>query len=122
MCVNVSISCEGALALSNLLEICLQKGSILCVSLRVSFQSSVRGGGAFNLSLVDVVVGSVGAVVLAVLHILLWVWVAGPSGVDMTIMLIDAVGIAGVSLTSTNHDRQSAALLWAHDIHSNVML
>ena len=43
MCVNVSTSCESALPLNNLLEIHLQKGSILCMNLRVSFQSSVRG-------------------------------------------------------------------------------
>ena len=66
------------------------------------------------MSLVDVVAGSVGSVVLAVLCVLLWVWVAGPSGLD--------VGPVGVSLTSTNYERQSAALLPAPDIHSNVML
>ena len=122
MCANVALSCEGALLLRNLLEIHLQKGSILCISLRVSFQSFVRGGGAFTLSLVDVVVVSVGGLVLAVLHVLLWVQVAVPSGVDVTSMLIETVGIAGVSLTSTNHERQSAALLQAPNIHSNAML
>ena len=119
MCVNVSTSCKGALPLSSLLEICLQKGSVLCMSLRVSFQFSVRGGGAFTLSLV---VGSVCCVVLAVLHVLLWVQVAGISGVDGTNMLIEAVGVAGVSLTCNSHERQSAASLQVSDIHSNVML
>ena len=38
------------------------------------------------------------------------------------LILIKAVGVAGVSLTSTNPQRQSAALLQAPDIHSNVML
>ena len=71
----------------------------------------MRGGGAFTLSLGDVVVGSLGAVVSAVLCILLWNWVAGPSRVDVTNLLIEAVGVAGMSLTSTNYDRQSAALL-----------
>ena len=123
ICVNVPTSCEGALPLSNLLEIHLQKGSVLCMSLRVSFLSSVRGGGtcAFTMSLVDTVVGCAG-MVLAVLCILMWVWVAGPSGVDVTNILIKAVGIAGVSLTSTNHERQSAALLWAPAIHSKLIL
>ena len=83
ICMSVFTSCEGAFPLSNLLEICLQKGSILCMSLRVSFQSSVRAGGVFTLSLVDVGIVSAG-VVLAVLHVLLQVWVAGPSGVDVT--------------------------------------
>ena len=109
-CVNLSTTCQGALPLSTLLEIHLQKGYVLCMNLRVSFQSSVRGGGAFTLSVVDVVIGYVRSVVLAVLHVLLWVWVAGPSGVDVTNMLIKAVGVAGVSLTSTNHERQSTAL------------
>ena len=47
---------------------------------------------------------------------------AGPSEVDVTNMLIEAMEIVGVSLISTNHDRQSAALWWVPDIHSNVML
>ena len=59
----------------------------------------MTGGGAFTLSVVD---ASVGDVILLGLHILVWVWVAGPSGVDVTSMVIEAVGIAGVSLTSTN--------------------
>ena len=55
--------------LSSLLEIRLQKGSVLCMSQRQSFWSSVRDGGAFTLSLVDVVVGSVGDLVLGGLHV-----------------------------------------------------
>ena len=43
--------------------------------------------------------------VLAVLHVLLQVWVTGPSGVYVTSMLIEAVGVAGMSLTSTNCER-----------------
>ena len=49
-------------------------------------------------------------------------WVAGLPVVDVTNILIEAVEVTGVSLTPTNHDRQSAALLWAPDIHSNMML
>ena len=80
----------------------------------------MRGGGTLTLSVVDVVVESVDGMVLVGLCVLLWVWVAEPSGLDV----IEAVGVAGVTLTSTkkNHERQSAALLWAPDIHSNVML
>ena len=121
MCMNVFTSCEGTLQLSNLLEIQLQKGSVLCMSLRVSFQSAVRVGGMFTLSLVDVGVISAG-VVSAVLHALLQVQVAGPSGVDVTNILIKAVGVAWVSLTSTICERQSADLLQASDIHSNLIL
>ena len=117
MCVNVPISCKGPLPLSNLLEISLQKGFLLCMSLRASFSSSVMDGGAFTLSVVDAVVGSAGGVVLGVLCVLLCVQVAGPSEVDVTNMLIEAVWVAGVFLTSTNHERQSAALLGAPVIH-----
>ena len=81
----------------------------------------MRGSGAFTLSLVDVVIGYAG-VILAVLFVLLWVWVAGPSGVDVTNILIKAVGVAWISLKSANHERQPAALMQAPDIHSNVIL
>ena len=91
------------------------------MSLRASFQSSISGGGAFTFSLVDVVIGSA-RVVSAVLHVLLQVWVAGSSGVNVTMILIKAVVVAWVSLTSANHERQSAALVWAPDIHLNVIL
>ena len=94
--------------LSNLLEIHLQKGSILYISLRVSFRSSIRGGGAFTLSVIDAFVGGVVSVGL---HVLLWVQVAGPSAVDITNLLIEVVGVAGVFLTSAHCERQSAALL-----------
>ena len=106
---------EGALPLSNLSKICLQKGFILYIILRVSFWSSIRGVGAFTLSGIDV---SIGRMVSVGLHVLLWVWVAGLSGVDITNMVIEAVGVVEVSLTPTNHDRQSATLLKATDITS----
>ena len=54
--------------------------------------------------------------------VLLWVWMVGPSRVDVNTMLMEALEGTGVSLTSTNHDRQSAALLQDPDIHSEVML
>ena len=47
---------------------------------------------------------------------------AGPSGVDVINMLMEAVEVTGVFLTSTNHEKQSAALLQVPDIHSKVML
>ena len=77
MYLNVFTSCEGALPLIYLLQIHLQKRSILYMSLRVFFQSAVRVRGVFTLSLIDVGVVSLGVVslgvVLAVLHVLLWV-------------------------------------------------
>ena len=65
---------------------------------------------------------SVSGVVSVGVHVSLWVWVAGPSRVDVTTMLMESLEVTGVSLTSTNCDRQSAALLQAPDIHSKVML
>ena len=83
MCLNMSALCEGALPLNSHLELHLQKGSVLCINQSVSLQSSVRGGGAFTLSVVD---ASLSGAVLIGLHVLLWVWVAGPSGVFVTNM------------------------------------
>ena len=99
----------------------MQQEFILCMSLRVFSISSVGDGGVFTISLVDAVVGSAG-VVLAVLCILLRLQVVGPSRVDVTNILIKTVGIAGVSLTSINCERQSVALLHASDIHSKLIL
>ena len=56
------------------------------------FDLLVTVGGAFTLSLVDAGARSVG-VVWAVMHVLLQVQV-GPSGVDVTNILIKAVGVA----------------------------
>ena len=85
----------------------------------MSSQSSVRGGGASNLS---VVVKSTGGVVSVALCALLWVLATEPSGVYATNMLVEAVEVAGVSMTSTNHERQSAAMLWVPNIHPNLIL
>ena len=89
--------------------------------LRVFFQPAVRVGSVFTLSLVDVGIVSVG-VVSAMLCVLMLVWVAVSSGIDVTSILIEAVGVAGVSMTFTNCERQSAALLLAPFIQSNLLL
>ena len=115
MCVNVFILFEVTLPLSNLLEIWLLKGSVLCMFLRVSFQSSVICGGVFTLPLVDVVV--VSAVVISAV---LLCFATGAASRTIwgrcNCILINAVAVAGVSLTSTNDERQSA-FLQAPDIH-----
>ena len=82
------------------------------------------GGGSLTLSVFNVYVDltSAGGVAPVGVNVLLCMQVAGPSEVDVTTMLIGALEVPGVSLTSTNHDRQSSALLWAPDIHSKVML
>ena len=53
--------------------------------------------------------------------IMLQVWLAGPYGLDVPTMLMGALETTGMSLTSTNHARQSGALLWAPDNHSKLM-
>ena len=63
----------------------------------------MRGGGALTLSVFDVDLTSVGGMVSLGLNV---VWVAGPLRVDATTMLMEAVEVTGVSLTSTNHERQ----------------
>ena len=72
----------------------------------------MRGGGALTLSLLTVILASVGGVVSVGICILLCVQVAGPSRVDVINMLMEAVEVTGVSLTSTNLERQSGALVW----------
>ena len=71
---------------------------------------------------VDVDLISAGGVVSVGVSVLMWVWVAEPSGVDVTTMLMEVLEITRVSLTSTNCDKQSASLLKVPDIHSKVML
>ena len=55
-------SLEGALPLSSHFEMHLQKGSVFCISWRVSLQSSVRGRDVL-MSLFDGDLTSVGGVV-----------------------------------------------------------
>ena len=118
----MSISWKGALPLSSHFEMHFLKGSAFCISQRVSLQSSMRDEGAFTLSVFDVDLTYVGGVISVDVSVLLQVQVVGPSRVDVSTMLLEAFEVTGVSLTSTNHERQSAALLWAPDIYSKVML
>ena len=74
------------------------------------------------MSVFNIVSASVGVVVSVGVCVLLWVWVTGPTRVGVTNMLMEVVEVTGMSLTSTNYKRQSAALLQAPDIHSKVML
>ena len=82
----------------------------------------MRGGGALNVLVFDVDgdLTAAGGVVSVGVTVLLWV--AGPSGVDVATMLMEALEVTGVSLTSINCDKHSAALLQAPDIHSKVIL
>ena len=82
----------------------------------------MRDGGALTLSVFDVDLTFVAGVVSVGVSVLQQVWVAGPSRVDVTTMLVEALQVVTVSLTSTNCERHSAALLQAPDIHSKLML
>ena len=64
----------------------------------------------------------VGGMVSVGISVLLWVQVAGSSREDVTTMFMEVLQFTGMSLTFTNCKKQSAALLLALDIHSNVML
>ena len=81
----------------------------------------MRGIGAFTLVVVDVGVGSVDGMVSVGLHVFLQMQMSGQSEIEVTDMVIEVVGVFGVSSTSTNHERQSATLLQASDIHLNVI-
>ena len=50
----MSASWEGDLPLSSHFEMHLQKGSVFCISQRVSLQPSMRGGDALTVSVFDV--------------------------------------------------------------------
>ena len=89
----MSTSWVGALPLSSHFEMHLQKGSVLYISQRVSFGSSVRVGVALTLSVFHVDLTSVGGVISAGVSVLLWVQVVGPSRVDVTTILMEAVEV-----------------------------
>ena len=106
MWVCLSASWWSALPLSNHLEICLENGYVFYIYSKVSLQTSVRGGGAFTLvvSCCDGDGISAGGIVSDNAFVLLWMWVPGPSGVDVTTMLMRMLAAAGVSGASAIQD------------------
>ena len=114
MCVNVSDSWWGVFLLfSHQQCICRRGPSIAFVV--VSLQSILSGCGVFAL----VLTGS--GVTIRVL-VLLWTRVTALSDGDaVTTFMRMLEAIALFSGTSTNLDRQSAALLQAPEIHSKVI-
>ena len=124
MWVKVSASWWGAFPLHNHFVMHFQIGSVLCLYNKVSLLSPMRGGVAFTLVVShcdhDWISGGMASIDALVLQ---WVWVAGPSAGDaVTEMMRMLVATASFLGTSTNYDRQSAALFCAPDIHSKVML
>ena len=104
------------------MEILLQKGSVFCTCSRASNLSAVRDFGVGSDVFEIYGITSVCEVELfPERH--WWVWFlvlnTGPSVLETDIMLI---GICVPWCNSTNCERQSAALLHAHEIHSNVIL
>ena len=129
---KVSNSCLGAALLSNLFMIRLQKGSVDCISFtEVSLE----------LSLLLLLVVSLLTSVLGVLSVFMSVLNGGCSSVPSTrvMFLIPLLVVMALTIfismgfvpfgffwcflgSSTSHDRQSAALFFAPEIHSNFML
>ena len=116
--VKVANSWWGALPFSNLLEMHLQNGSVLCICSKASRCSAVNGFGVVVGSWETwcVVSGWGVEVVSEVFWVWLLAWKAGPSLEEAVNILIDV--LVGV----TNLERQSAALFLAPEIHLKVML
>ena len=129
---KVSNSCLGAVLLSNLFMIRLQKGSVDCISFtEVSLE----------LSSLSLFVVSLLTSVLGVLSVFMSIFNGGCSSVPLTrvVFLILLLVVMAFTIfistgfvpfgffwcflgSSTSHDRQSAALFFAPEIHSNFIL
>ena len=129
---KVSNSCLGAVLLSNLFMMCLQKGSIDCISFtEVSLELSSQ------LLLVVSLLTSVLGVLSVFMSILSGGCFLVPSTVGFFLVLLLVIMALTIFISmgfvpsgffwyfsgsSTSHDRQSAALFFAPEIHANVML
>ena len=131
----VSNSCLGAVLLSNLFMIRLQKGSVDCISFtEVSLELSLLS--LFVVSLLFLLTSVIG-----VLSVFMSIFNAGCSLAPSTIVvfLVLLLMVTGLTIfisrgfvpfgffwcfsgSSTSHDRQSMALFFAPEIHSNFML
>ena len=108
----------GALPFNNHLEMHLQNGSVHCICSRASQQSSFIVFGVELLSWDMCGCGIIGGVEMESELFCVWllVWKAGPSFTEAVSMLMD------FPLGETSLKRQSAALFFAPDIHSKVIL
>ena len=129
---KVSNSCLGAVLLSNLFMIHLQKGSVDCISFtEVSLE----------LPSLLLLVVSLLTSVLRVLSVFMSILNGGCSSVSLTrvVLLVPLLVVTALTIlismgfvpfgffwcfsgSSTSHDRQSAALFFTPEIHSNFML
>ena len=129
---KVSNSCLGAVLLSNLFMICLQKGSVDCISFtEVSLELS-----SLLLFIVSLLTS-----VLGVLSVLMFIFNGGCSSVPLTrvvfliLLLVVTTFTIFISMgfvpfgffwcfsgSSTSRERQPVALFFAPEIHSNFML
>ena len=117
--------CLGAFPFDRCLEMHLQNGSVLYICSSTCNLSVVSGFGVvLGVSVVSGVMTSdwgcvVGSSVVLCWAVLLQVLNAGPSR-----LVADSIcTVAGLSCgNSTSHERQSAALFQASDIHLEVML
>ena len=129
---KVSNSCLGAVLLSNLFMIHLQKGSVDCI-----FFTKV----SLELPSLLLLVISLLTSVLGVLSVFMPILNGGCSSVPLTrvVFLVQLLVVTALTIfismgfvpfgffwcfsgSSTSHDRQSAALFFAPEIHSNFML
>ena len=119
-----SVLCLGAFPVDRHLDIHLQDGSVFCICRSACSLSTAKD---FNVGLVTLVTSGVMSdcgckvepAVECCWRVQLLVLKAGPSRLVVDSMLI----LAGVSWgNSTRHERDSAALLQATDIHSKVVL
>ena len=129
---KVSNSCLGAVLLSNLFMIHLQKGSVDCISFtEVSLELS-----SLSLFIVSLLTS-----VLGVLSVFMSIFNGGCSLVPSTrvVFLVPLLVVMAVTIfismgfvpfgffwcflgSSMSHDRQSVALFFAPEIHLNFML
>ena len=112
--VKVSNPWWGALPFSNLLEMCLQNGSLPCICNKASQRSAVSGFGVVRGSWESwgVLSGWGIEVLLEVFWVWLLVWKADPLLEEAVSMLTDVV------VCVTNLERQLAALFLAPEIYS----
>ena len=125
-------SCLGAVLLSNLFMMCLQKGSVDCISF-IEVSLGLSSQLLFEVSLLTTVFGvlSLFKVVTSGGCFLVFLTVSVfliPLLVVTALTMFISVGSVLLGFfwcflgSSTSHKRQSAALILAPEIHSNVML